>query len=344
MGIVLDDVTKRFGDEVAVESVSFTLEQGDFFAIVGPSGCGKSTLLRLIAGLEAPSEGRISLNGQEVAGPDIFVAPEDRATGFVFQSYALWPHMTVLGNVAFPDEARGATKADAERAARAHLETVALANLADRRPEALSGGQRQRVALARCLAGGARTILMDEPLANLDPHLRAAMERELLEFHRSSGTTTVYITHDQREAMALADRMAVMQNGRFLQVGRPDEIFDRPDTVDVARFIGQGAIQPARLRDGRAVLGEVSVPVRAKDDHGDGPAQILFRPRDVRLAQGGETTLPGVVSGSYYRGGAWEAQVKVNGLPEPFEISDRAPLSPGQAVGLELTGGWVIPD
>ena len=204
MGISLDGVEKNFAGNPAVDGVTVDIPSGEFFAVLGPSGCGKSTLLRLIAGLEALDQGTIALNGETVSGPNRHVPAEDREVGFVFQSYALWPHMSVLDNVAFPIESRGVPRSTAQQDAGTHVATVKLDGLQDRKPGQLSGGQQQRVALARCLAGGASTILMDEPLANLDPHLRADMEGELRRFHTRAGATTLYITHDQREAMALA--------------------------------------------------------------------------------------------------------------------------------------------
>lgn len=213
MSIDLSGVTRRFRALTAVDGLTTRIETGQFFTVLGPSGCGKSTLLRLIAGLEPLDAGAIALNGRSVAGPGLDLPPEARGLGVVFQSYALWPHLDVLGNVAFPIEATGRGRKAARLEAEAHLRSVALQGLGTRRPADLSGGQRQRVALARCLAGRARVVLMDEPLANLDPHLRAAMEEELSAFHRTSGATTLYITHDQREAMALGDRVAVMNGG-----------------------------------------------------------------------------------------------------------------------------------
>ncbi|MEO1312647.1 MAG: ABC transporter ATP-binding protein [Pseudomonadota bacterium] len=339
MSIILEGVSKRFGGRAAVDNVSLSLEPGQFVAIVGASGCGKSTLLRLIAGLETLSSGRILLNGKTVAEDGHSTPPEEREVGFVFQSYALWPHLTVLGNVAFPAEARGAAMREANAQAMQHLDTVALRAFADRKPEALSGGQRQRVALARCLAGGANIILMDEPLANLDPHLRGTMERELLAFHRESGATTLYITHDQREAMALADQLAVMEEGRFLQVGPPDEIYDRPGNATVARFIGQGALQPVMVRDGRAQIGKSSFATEAAD----GPGQALFRPSDLDLTDPSGEALTGIVSSTTYRGGAWEAIVTVDGLSEPFEVTSPVRLNVGEPVGLRILRGWVLP-
>lgn len=342
MSIVLDNVVKRFGQDPAVDGVSAEIGDREFFAIVGASGCGKSTLLRLIAGLEPLDEGRIGISGETVSGPDIHKAPEERNVGFVFQSYALWPHLDVRGNVSFPAEMLGLKKAEAAARAEAHLATVALTEFADRKPADLSGGQRQRVALARCLAQDARTILMDEPLANLDPHLRRTMEEELLAFHRKAGATTIYITHDQREAMAVADRMAVMSKGRFLQVGTPTEIYERPSTPEVARFIGAGTLLPVDWTGGAAEIGGQVVPLSGGRP-GSGTALALLRPQDLTVVATGAGHFDGRVTGALYRGGAWEARVEADGLSEPLEIVSRTRLTPGERLGIRIEGGWCLP-
>jgi len=279
MGISVKNLTKAFGTYLAVNDISFEIPSGALFCVVGPSGCVKSTLLRLIAGLETPDAGEITLDGDTVAGPAQFIPPEDRSVGVVFQSYALWPHLTVTENVSFPYEAQGVSRDTARQYAKDHLAMVALTDFADRRPEALSGGQRQRVALARCLAGNAQTILMDEPLANLDPHLRETMETELRAFHDRSGVTTLFITHDQREAMALADVMAVMDQGRILQIGPPEEIYAQPANATVARFIGRGTLIEAEARAGATKLG----PQTPRRDAPDGHRTLLARPAPVRV-------------------------------------------------------------
>ena len=261
MAISITDAVKRFGTETAVDGISVEIPEGAFFTVLGPSGCGKSTLLRLIAGLEPLDGGEIRLGGATASGAGNHVPPEDRDVAMVFQTYALWPHMDVTGNVSFPLECDGMPRARAREAAQTHLQTVSLTHYATRKPAELSGGQRQRVALARCLASGARIVLMDEPLANLDPHLRTRMEEELAAFHAASGATIIYITHDQREAMALATRIAVMENGRFAQEGTPEEVHDRPASEHVARFIGQSAVLQARFADGLADLGPAQVPL-----------------------------------------------------------------------------------
>ncbi|MEO0819153.1 MAG: ABC transporter ATP-binding protein [Pseudomonadota bacterium] len=337
MSIRVDNLGKRFGGHAAVDAVSLSVPENAFFCVVGPSGCGKSTLLRLIAGLEVPDTGRIALDGTPVAGDGIFVPPEDRRVGVVFQSYALWPHLTVQENVAFPYEAKAVAKSEARRRADEHLRMVSLSELAGRRPGALSGGQRQRVALARALAGDTRTVLMDEPLANLDPHLRGAMEAELRAFHDRTGVTTLYITHDQREAMALADLMAVMDAGRILQIGAPREIYERPANAMVARFIGRGVLIGATVSDGRALICGQSVAV---DGAGSGERTVFVRPRDIAVGPSG---WPAEVVSVLYRGGYWEAAMRGAGLDDTVMLDLSEPVRPGETLHLMFNSGWVLP-
>lgn len=342
VAISLANLRKSFGGQNAVDDITVDIDEAEFFVVLGPSGCGKSTLLRLIAGLERPDEGEVKLDGRMVSGPGLHVTPEDRNVGVVFQSYALWPHMDVRGNVAFPIESTGRPRRAARAEADAHLRTVALTEFASRRPAELSGGQRQRVALARCLAGRARTVLMDEPLANLDPHLRASMEEEIAAFHRRAGATTIYITHDQREAMALASRVAVMARGRFQQVAAPQDLYDRPETTEVARFIGRAAVLPAILGEaGQVALGGLQVPVRMHGSRAPGPVALVVRPGDVSLGDG---PLRGRLGRVAYRGGAWEGMAHVEGLAEPLPVASDRPLSQEEVLDLSITGGWLLPE
>jgi len=340
MSIRVTALSKSFGDETAVNGISFEIPAGAFFCVVGPSGCGKSTLLRLIAGLETPDAGAIVLDGETVCDTGLTVPPEDRHVGVVFQSYALWPHLSVLRNVAFPSEAKGVALAEATDRARAHLDTVSLTGLAGRRPEALSGGQRQRVALARCLAGNARTILMDEPLANLDPHLRHTMETELRAFHDRSGVTTLFITHDQREAMALADIMAVMERGRFLQICTPQEIYDQPRSLSVARFMGRGAVLPADMRNGVATVLGGAVPM---DGHEDGPCTVFVRPRQIVIDPDGA---PVTVSSVAYRGGHWEAEATTaqGAGTVTLKLNLDRPVRIGATLRVGGSAAWIVPE
>ncbi|GGB93534.1 spermidine/putrescine ABC transporter ATP-binding protein [Marivita lacus] len=344
MSITLTDLRKSFSGKPAVNGIDIDIAPGEFFAIVGASGCGKSTLLRLIAGLEVADAGEIALGGKQVSGPGLHLPSEARGVGFVFQSYALWPHLDVRGNVAFPLEAAGLRAVEAARRAERHLTTVALEHYASRKPAELSGGQRQRVALARCLAQDAGIILMDEPLANLDPHLRATMEEELVAFHRAAAATTVYITHDQREAMAVADRMAVMAAGRFLQVGAPDEVYARPASAEVARFIGEGVVHPVTVTDGVVSLAGQPVPVQGEGG-ADGPRLALFRPKDLVVTAHGEGgALTGRVTAVLYRGGYWEAKLAVDGLTEPFLLHLPRRAQVGDELALCVSDGWLLPE
>jgi len=336
MSILLSGLVKRFAGVAALDGVALSVPSGAFCVVLGPSGCGKSTLLRLIAGLETADAGEIALEGRPVSAPGLHTPPEARGVAVVFQSYALWPHMSVADNVAFPLRVAGLRGAALRREAARHIDTVSLGALADRRPAELSGGQRQRVALARCLASGARTVLMDEPLANLDPHLRQRMEGELAAFHAACGATTLYITHDQREAMALADIVAVMQEGRLLQVGPPEEVYARPACAAVARFIGRGAIVEGVRAGGEARFGPLGVAAPGAD----GPLRGLLRPSDIRLdAQGA----PGVVAAVTYRGGHYEAQLTVEGLAVSLEAETAIRPTVGERVGVRLTGVWPLP-
>ena len=341
MSVTLRNVHKSFGAEQAVAGIDADIKTGEFFCVLGPSGCGKSTLLRLVAGLEVADQGEIVLGGEAVSGDGHHVPPEDRRCGFVFQSYALWPHLTVLDNVAFPAEAQGLSKAQARKQAMAHLQTVSLTDYANRKPAALSGGQRQRVALARCLTGGSTTILMDEPLANLDPHLRTVMEDELTQFHRASEVTTIYITHDQREAMAVADRVAIMDKGRFLQVGTPREIYERPANETVARFVGRGALLPVTASNGVVHLNGQAIPADRAHEGVDGPVTAFIRPEHVTLASDGGTA--GIVRSVRYRGGHWEAGVLMSGIDQIIEVTSGVPVAEGETVQVTFEKAWVLP-
>jgi ABC-type sugar transport system ATPase subunit len=246
------DIFKMHGDFAALKGVNFEIAPGEFFALLGPSGSGKSTTLRILAGLDAPTAGRVFIDGKDVTSVDA----RDRDIAMVFQSYALYPHMTVAGNIAFPLEMSNLPKMEIDCAVREAARKVKIDHLLDRKPGQLSGGQQQRCALARAIVRQARLFLLDEPLSNLDAKLRLETRAELKKLQRSLGVTAVYVTHDQEEAMTLADRMAVFMAGEIQQVGTPAEVFARPNSIDIAGFIGNPPMNlvPARFIDGSAVI------------------------------------------------------------------------------------------
>ncbi len=280
--IVFDRVTKRFGDVEAVSDLSLDVDDGDFLVLLGPSGCGKSTLLRMLAGLDEPTEGVISINDHPVNG----VEPKDRDLAMVFQSYALYPHKTVRANIEFPLRPRKVPSAERAQMADEAAAQLGLTELMERKPGQLSGGQRQRVALARAIVRRPEAFLMDEPLSNLDAKLRTQTRAELVELQRELGTTFVYVTHDQVEAMTMAKRVAVLNLGRLQQVGPPAEVYDQPANLFVAGFIGNPPMNtmPGTV-DGNVVRvagGEVPVPPGLTDL----PADVVVGVRPERLELG----------------------------------------------------------
>jgi iron(III) transport system ATP-binding protein len=320
----LESVAKSFGRVRAVDGVSLEVSAGELVAVLGPSGCGKTTLLRLIAGFERPDTGSVRVGEAEMAGPGRFVPPEKRAVGMVFQDYALFPHLTVAANVAFGLARRPRAERDALR--KRTLELVGLQHKADRYPHELSGGERQRVALARALAPEPRVVLLDEPFSNLDATLRAGLRREVELILRDAEATAVLVTHDQEEALSLADRLAVMNEGRLVQVGVPEEVYARPAGRWAAQFVGEVNVLSGVARGAgvetelgvfdlhRPASGAVHVAVRPEQleltaDH-DGNAEVLereFRGHDVlyRLRhEGGRTVLVQLPSLELYEVGA----------------------------------------
>jgi multiple sugar transport system ATP-binding protein len=250
--LVLDAVSKRFGSSLVVSDLDLAVERGEFVALLGPSGCGKTTSLRILAGLEVPSAGRVVLDGRDVTA----LPPKDRDIAMVFQSYALYPHLSVRDNVAYPLKVRRVPKPDRALLVQRVSEALDISGTLDKRPRELSGGQRQRVALARAIVRRPLLFLMDEPLSNLDAKLRVQMRAELKHLQRELGVTTIYVTHDQIEATTMADRVAVMRDGRLEQLGPPREIYERPANRFVATFVGSPPMNIAdiELRDGEVIL------------------------------------------------------------------------------------------
>lgn len=350
--LTIQGLTKRFGSYTALSNISLDVKDGEFIAILGPSGCGKTTLLRIVAGFDRAEEGEIAIGARTVSSPSVYVPPEARQIGIVFQSYALWPHMTVAENVGFSLKIAGIAKEERERRVRDALSLVGLDGFEERPPAMLSGGQRQRVALARCLVASPSLVLLDEPLANLDVHLRASMENEFHEFHARTGTTMFYITHDQAEAMALADRIAVMDRGRLMQLATPSELFREPANEMVASFIGNGLVVPAEIRDvqdGRAMarIAGHDVAVRCcKHQTVRADGRLCLRPRDIAIVAPSNDILGGRVLRTIYQGGYFRLEIRPDALPDVTLIvhqPEMAPVNPGDAVGIRIESGWIIP-
>jgi len=260
-GIRLEDITKVYGAGqsavTAVEDITLAVEPGELFFLLGPSGCGKTTLLRIIAGLTAPTAGRVMLGERDVTAETV----ESRQTALVFQNYALWPHMTVRENVEFGPKMRGASRRQRRETAARNLTRVEMDGLSGRKPNQLSGGQQQRVALARALAAEPDCLLLDEPLSNLDARLRLHMRQELRSLVKATGTTALYVTHDQKEALSMADRIAVMNVGRVVQVGTAEEIYDHPRSRFVADFLGEANFVEGRIAGAPGAVVHVETPV-----------------------------------------------------------------------------------
>jgi sulfate transport system ATP-binding protein len=299
MSIGIEAVTKRFGEYVAVDGVSLTIPEGQLVALLGPSGSGKTTLLRIVAGLERPDSGRVSLNGVDMTS-----APaRDRRIGFVFQHYALFPHMTVAENVGFALKVRGVPRSEIEAAASELLRLVRLEGFERRLPSQLSGGQRQRVALARALASRPSVLLLDEPFGALDARVRQELRRWLRRLHDDAGVTSVFVTHDQEEALQVADRIVVMNHGRVEQEGSPQEMFDHPRTPFVMGFLGAVNIFHGRVENGHAVFGGLQERVHGSDGQS---ARGFARPHelDIDRAPLPQRSLPARVNHVYPSGGA----------------------------------------
>ena len=292
-------IEKRFDDVVALRDFDLLVDDGAFLVMLGPSGCGKTTALRILAGLEAPTAGRVLLGDQDVTR----LQPRARDIAMVFQSYALYPHMSVEENIGYPLKVRGADRAERAKAVRETAELLEIGHLLARRPRALSGGQRQRVALARAIVRDPACFLMDEPLSNLDAKLRASMRGELKRLQKRLGATTVYVTHDQAEATTMADAVAVLRDGVLQQLGTPGEIYDRPANKFVATFVGSPALNvlPGRLDPGERafVVGETALPLPpevAEQAVAGRVVELGVRPEDIELVEpNGHRALPGEV-------------------------------------------------
>jgi spermidine/putrescine transport system ATP-binding protein len=325
--VAIESVRKTYGDVVALDRVSLEVRPGEFLTLLGPSGCGKTTLLRLLAGFETPDEGRLLISGRDVAGRP----PYERPVNTVFQHYALFPHRTVSGNVAFGLEARGFPRgAIVEKVARA-LETVRLTGLGDRRIDQLSGGQKQRVALARAVVLEPDVLLLDEPMAALDPKLRKEMQVEVKNLQERLGTTFLFVTHDQEEALIMADRIAVMSHGRIEQLERTEALYERPRTRFVADFLGVRNLVAATVEGVEAGLATLraagGLVFRAADDGGYRPgASVLVGIRSERVRMDGpregDNTLAGTLDDEIYLGDRTDWRVRAGDVV--FTVAETA--------------------
>jgi spermidine/putrescine transport system ATP-binding protein len=313
--VVLESVTKRFGDVTAVDGIDLAISEGEFFTMLGPSGCGKTTTLRMIAGFEEVDAGRLTIDGEDMLG----IPPNKRPTNTVFQSYALFPHLTVKENVAFGLKRKRVEKREVERRVSGELERVGLADQGNRKPAQLSGGMQQRVALARALVNLPRVLLLDEPLGALDLKLRKGLQVELKKIQQEVGITFVYVTHDQEEALTMSDRIAVMNSGRIEQIGDPEQVYDRPTTTFVAGFIGVSNLMPGTVRkSGENGEVELDSGVRVGTDV-DGFAvgdrcHAVVRPEKLAIGSGGrgEPSVEGLVESSLYLGTSTQLIVRLS--------------------------------
>jgi iron(III) transport system ATP-binding protein len=334
------EVSLSFGAIEAVRDVSFDLEPGEIVCLLGPSGCGKSTLLRLAAGVERPQEGRVLLDGFEVAGPRAFVPPEKRNVGLMFQDFALFPHLTILANVAFG--LRALDRAAARSEARSALRRVGLEQYESSYPHELSGGEQQRVALARAMVPRPTVMLMDEPFSGLDQRLRESVRQETLAILRETRASSMLVTHDPVEAMGMADRILLMRHGRLIQQGTPEMLYHRPVDADAARFFCDFNEIPGRVVDGVALSPLGSFPV----DHlepGE-PALIMIRPQGIRPVPEPEDGLIGHVTHARFLGDASELLVHFEGLEEPLNVrvAERHAPRPGDDVPFTVDPGHVL--
>jgi iron(III) transport system ATP-binding protein len=331
-------LTKRYGASTSVDAIDFAVERGEFICLLGPSGCGKTTTLRLLAGFLIPDAGEIRVAGKVISSPDAVTQPERRNMGMIFQSYAIWPHMTVRENVGYGLKMQSMPASQRDARTRALLDATRLVELADRYPAELSGGQQQRIALARALAPNPGILLLDEPLSNLDANLRGEMRFEIRRLHDEYRNTSIYVTHDQVEAMTMADRIVVMNGGRIEQIGTPQDVYDRPRSRFVARFIGASNILDGTHQHGNRVdvAGHV-LEVEHGEFAGAGkPMSVCVKTHDIELRADervyGANVLPGIVRSQAYLGSHRDFIVDVG-----LEILIAAPASLDLPVGSKVS-------
>ena len=335
--VTIKNLTKSYDGVQVLKELNVRFQDGEFVTLLGPSGCGKTTILRLLAGFEQPSSGEIWIGDTLVSGEKTLLPPEKRNIGMVFQSYAVWPHMTVEENAAYPLRIRRMPKAETAERVEAMLRTVHLDQYAKRLPSQLSGGQQQRVALARALLAEPSLLLLDEPLSNLDAKLRESMRFEIKDLAREMGITVVYVTHDQSEAMTMSDRIFLLNSGEVQQSGPPAEIYTHPVNPFVADFLGKVSFYRGRAEKGKIRLTDWECELPGDGKTPEGPVTVGIRPENIRIRKG-EDGISGTVERMYYMGDSTDFRVRV-GKASVRVISDgfsHRDFRPGDAVRLEI--------
>lgn len=343
--VIISDLTKSFGDVQVLKGINEVFEDGEFVTLLGPSGCGKTTLLRMIAGFEKPTSGEIRIDDHVVNSNDKFVAPEHREIGMVFQSYAVWPHMNVFENVAYPLRLKKVPKQEIKERVEEYLKIVHLSQYADRIPSQLSGGQQQRVALGRALVSNPRILLLDEPLSNLDAKLRESMRYEIKEIQKRMGITVVFVTHDQVEAMTMSDRVLILNRGVVQQSGTPREIYANPANQFVADFIGKVNFVPGTAVDGKIDFPDASWAMPYDGDL-RGPVVLTIRPENVTLHPYEKTPIKAVIEKVYFMGSETEYFVRVGEQIIRVVLQENRDIMPsvGDKVSLEIDHPLIFPD
>ena len=342
--VTIKNVSKAFGDNVVLKEFNETFQDGEFVTLLGPSGCGKTTMLRIIAGFEKPTSGEVYIDDQLVSGGKTFVPPEKRSIGMVFQSYAVWPHMNVFDNVAYPLTIKKTPKATIKEQVDKVLEIVHLSQYAQRLPNQLSGGQQQRVALARALVAAPKLLLLDEPLSNLDAKLRESMRFEIKEIQKKLGITVVYVTHDQTEAMAMSDRIFLINRGVVQQCGTPEQIYNEPANQFVADFLGKVDFFKGEAANGRIVFPCMGGQSIAYNGPRTGKVEVAIRPESIYFAPDGE--LQGTLEAQYYLGDVDDCRVRVGDalvrvIASGYEFDE---LRDGQEISLDIRSVMVFED
>jgi len=352
LGVTIKGLTKRYGDVAAVRGLDLQVKPGELVALLGPSGCGKTTTLRLVAGFLEPEAGEIWVGDRCLSSPTMVVPPERRRMAMIFQSYALWPHMTVARNVAYGLRWGGIAKADRERRIKDILRVVQLEGYGSRYPGELSGGQQQRVAVARALVVEPEILLLDEPLSNLDANLREEMRFEIRRLHETFGITTLYVTHDQAEAMVISDRVAVLQTGRVVQIGTAEELFETPRTRFVAEFIGKTNLIDAVAEDSEHVhRGSFRLRLAESSLSPGTPVVVSIRPHQIEISpEGGSSgagpnAFAGIVRRASYLGDAVDYQVEIEDSGIVLRVAGPVPpkARAGQKVRLTIPPTACVP-